>query len=62
MKSEWRVSSNPVCGKMIYGAYRIRDLDEIDHSGNRENTGPIFYNKDEAEAYVNELNKKELGT
>lgn len=36
MKSEWRVTSNYVCGGLVYNVYRLRDLDEIDHSGNRE--------------------------
>jgi hypothetical protein len=37
MKSEWRVSCNYLCGGLVYNVYRLRDLDEIDHSGNREN-------------------------
>lgn len=36
MKSEWRVSCNYLCGGLVYNVYRLRDLDEIDHSGNRE--------------------------
>ena len=36
MKSEWRVSCNYICGGLVYNVYRLRDLDEIDHSGNRE--------------------------
>lgn len=36
MKSEWRVTSNYIGGEWFYGVYRLRDLDEIDHSGNRE--------------------------
>ena len=36
MKSEWRVTCNYIGGERFYGVYRLRDLDEIDHSGNRE--------------------------
>lgn len=36
MKSEWRVTCNYICGGLVYNVYRLRDLDEIDHSGNRE--------------------------
>mgnify|MGYP004524380839 FL=1 len=36
MKSEWRVTCNYVCRGPVYNVYRLRDLDEIDHSGNRE--------------------------
>lgn len=36
MKSEWRVTCNDVCRGPVYNVYRLRDLDEIDHSGNRE--------------------------
>ena len=36
MKSEWRVTCNYIGGERFYDVYRLRDLDEIDHSGNRE--------------------------
>ena len=36
MKSEWRVTCNDIGGELFYGVYRLRDLNEIDHSGNRE--------------------------
>ena len=36
MKSEWRVTCNYICGGLVYNVYRLRDLDEIDHSGNRD--------------------------
>ena len=25
--SEWRVTANPVAGKMLYGVYRLKDKD-----------------------------------
>lgn len=36
MHSEWRVTTNFVGGDKLYAVYRIRDIDDIDHSGNRE--------------------------
>ena len=35
MKSEWRVSKNPVGGRYCYQVYRLYDIQKIDHSGNR---------------------------
>lgn len=36
MKSEWRVTSNYICGGLVYNVYRLRDRTDVDHSGNRE--------------------------
>lgn len=37
MKSEWRVSINPIGpDEYLYQVYRLRDVDAVDHSGNRE--------------------------
>ena len=38
-KSEWRVSSNIINGRTMYIAYRLRDANGVDHSGNREYIG-----------------------
>ena len=45
-KSEWRVSSNIINGRTMYIAYRLRDANAVDHSGNREyieNSGLPYY-------------------
>ena len=55
--SEWRVTANPVSGTMLYSVYRIRNVDEIDHSGNREYSGPWFDTRDEAEQLAKILNE-----
>lgn len=55
--SEWRVTSNPVAGKMLYGVYRIRDLSQPDHSGNRETRG-YWETKAEAEKLAKTLNEE----
>lgn len=36
MKKTWRVTTNVVDGRTVYGVYRIIDPDEPEHSGNRE--------------------------
>ena len=59
MKSNWRVTANPVAGKMLYGVYRLRDVSGIDHSGNRETKGGYFNTREEAEALAERLNEEE---
>ena len=56
--SEWRVAANPVGGKMWYAVYRIRDIDEVDHSGNRQYRGGYIDDKSKAEAYARQLNEE----
>lgn len=59
MKSEWKISSNYIGGKKLYIAYRLRDVAEVDHSGNREYSGDYTTNRDEAQALVDKLNSEE---
>lgn len=40
--SEWRISTNIVAGKEFYQVYRLLDVNEIDHSGNRETRGGLY--------------------
>jgi hypothetical protein len=56
--SEWKVSSNPIGGKMLYQAYRIIDTRRTDHSGNRENQGGFLEDREEAQAIADALNKR----
>lgn len=56
MKSEWRRSYNPMAGHI---AYRLRDINEIDHSGNREYYGEYSDDKETVEELVRKLNKEE---
>lgn len=59
MKSEWRVSSNPIgANEFLYQVYRIRDLEKTDHSGNRE-VFDSYISRDIAEMKASELNRKE---
>lgn len=57
--SEWRVSSNPVAGKTFYQVYRIRDIDAVDHSGNRETRGGLYESRIDAEKLAATLNAEE---
>lgn len=59
MKSEWRVSCNPVCGTTMYIAYRLRDINKVDHSGNREYAGEYTEDKNTVQTLANKLNAKE---
>lgn len=57
--SEWRVSTNFFgCAKQ-YIVYRIRDIDEVNHSGNREYRGKYCGNYDDAKALADKLNEEE---
>ena len=59
MKSEWRVSSNPIgANEFLYQVYRIRDLEKTDHSGNRE-IFDSYVSKEVAEMKAEELNRRE---
>jgi len=57
--SIWKVSANPIAGRMFYGVYRLRDVNEIDHSGNRETRGGWYEHREEAEALARRLNTEE---
>lgn len=57
MKSEWRVTKNPVMGDTPYGIYRLRDTEAVNHSGNRESRSGWYANRSEAEAVAEGLNE-----
>ena len=59
MKSEWRVTANPVGGEMRYGVYRLRDKDALDHSGNRESLGRWFDDRKLAEDMARIMNEED---
>lgn len=61
MKSEWKVTSNSINGKKMYAVYRQRDVNAIDHSGNREYAGEWVHNRDTAAIVADELNKRGEG-
>lgn len=58
MKSTWRVSYQIINGEKIYQVYRLRDVDAVDHSGNRETNG-IFADEESAADHAAMLNRME---
>ena len=59
MKSEWKVSSQHINGMKLYSVYRLKDIDEVDHSGNRETHSGFFEDRKSAEDYAAQLNEEE---
>ena len=58
MKSEWRVSSEYMDDEEVFQVYRIRNVSEADHSGNREYFSGTFDNRAAAQALADKLNKE----
>ncbi len=56
MKSVWKVSSNWVGDRKVFAVYRLRDINTVDHSGNRELYGDYIDSKEDALTIANELN------
>lgn len=44
-------------GYRIWQVYRLRNVYEVDHAGNREYTGDVYYTHEEAAAKADEMNK-----
>ena len=57
-KSEWKVSTNVIGAVKVYQVYRVRNVDAVDHSGNRE-YDKTYKNKSDAEKRALELNASE---
>lgn len=62
MQSEWKVTMSPIGGKIMYGVYRTIDVNEPDHSGNREISGEYTEIRKKAEERAKYLNALEEGT
>lgn len=58
MESEWRVTRNYI-GKSVYGVYRLKDINAVDHSGNRELAGGYVDSREEAQQLADKLNREE---
>ncbi|MGM9936984.1 MAG: hypothetical protein ACI38A_06540 [Candidatus Ornithomonoglobus sp.] len=59
MKSEWRVTSQYIGdNEKIFQLYRLRDVNEVDHSGNREYVSGIFGSREAAAELADRLNKE----
>lgn len=59
MKSEWRAQKTPVEYGFVYQIYRIRDVNAVDHSGNREYSDRVFDDPDLAEDVARIMNEGE---
>ena len=59
MKSEWRVSSNVVGDYKYYQVYRLKDINEVHHSGNREERPGVIEVYEEAVELARALNELE---
>ncbi len=57
--SAWMISTNQIGAKKFYQVYRIRDVNEVDHSGNRETRGGLYESRRDAEALARRLNTEE---
>ena len=60
MKSEWKVTSQVIGDRRMYAVYRLLDVNEVDHSGNREFATDYLRDRANAEIAARELNEKEV--
>lgn len=58
MKSKWKVSSNTIGGEKMYIVFRLRDVNEVDHSGNREYASEYMASALEAQAIADKFNSE----
>jgi len=56
MKSEWRLESNFIGNEKYYRVVRIKDVNEVDHSGNRKYATEYMICKEKAQKIVDILN------
>lgn len=59
MKGKWKVTSNYIGGEKMFAVYRLRDISEIDHSGNREYATDYTNDRENAEAIADMMNREE---
>lgn len=59
MHSEWKVTSQYIGDEKMYAVYRLRDISQVDHSGNREYATDYTDNKFAADSIAKTLNEEE---
>ena len=59
MKGKWEVMNNPMMNPTPYTVFRLRDTNEVMHSGNIETVGEFYEKRNFAEALAEKLNKEE---
>lgn len=57
MRSKWKITWQRVGNTDIYQVYRIRNINAIDHAGNREYFPGTFDNEAAAQAVADRLNE-----
>lgn len=53
---KWKVASNFIGDEKMYAAYRLKDINEVDHSGNREYAGEWISNREAVQTVADHLN------
>lgn len=59
MKGPWKVTCNIIGDRKQYQVCRLRDVDEVDHSGNREYASELMTDRHQAKALADRLNAEE---
>ena len=59
MKGKWKVESNTINGERMYAAVRIKDVNAVDHSGNREYGSEYTDNREFVQALCDYMNEAE---
>ena len=59
MKSEWKVQSNVIGGNRMYQVFRIKNINQVHHSGNMEYCGELTTDREKAQELAEKLNQKE---
>ena len=59
MKGPWSVTSQFIDSERIFQVYRLRDVDTVDHAGNREYEQEIFLSRTAAERHAHTMNATE---
>lgn len=54
--SKWKVTMQFLDGAKMYAVYRLRDVNAVDHSGNREYASGYLKSEEQAEAMARNLN------
>lgn len=56
MKGKWSVTSNIIGDEKCFAVYRLRDVNAVDHSGNREFATDWLESRAQAKAIADQLN------
>ena len=59
MAGEWKVTSQYIGDKKMFAVYRLRNVDDVDHSGNREYAGGWSENREAMQVVADNLNREE---